>query len=155
MLAFISEKRAIKLIVNNKVEIVSNWIGRKITSGNGSIAHPATLKMKRQIVISPTKLTFSRKLIFRRDKYMCGYCGARQKQNNLTIDHVIPKSIGGKNSFTNCITACLQCNRGKSNRTPEQAGMTLKIDPTVPNRYLAYFPSEIEYHDDWLFFVGN
>lgn len=153
ILAFINERRAIKLIVNDKVEILSNWQGRKICSSNGYMLHPATLRMKYQIHLQPTKLVFSRKLILRRDAYTCAYCCKKYAQANLTIDHVIPKSIGGENSFVNCVTACLLCNRKKGNRTPEQADMPLKIQPTVPNKYLAYFPSDIEWHDDWLFFA--
>ncbi len=153
ILAFITEKRAIKLLIKDKVEVISNWQGKKIYSSNGHVAHPATLRMKYHINLKPTKLMFSRKLILRRDAYICGYCEKPCKQTNLTIDHIIPKSVGGPNTFSNCITACLNCNRAKGNRTPEQAGMTLKRQPTIPNKFLCYLPGEIEWHDDWLFFV--
>lgn len=153
ILAFITERRAIKLVIKGKAEVISNWIGRKITSSGGYIFHPATIKMKYHISLQPTKLVFSRKLVMRRDAYMCAYCGAKCKQEHLTIDHVLPKSLGGTNSFANCVTACLSCNRTKGNRTPEQAGMMLKITPGTPTKYLCHFPSDIEWHDDWLFFA--
>jgi len=154
IIAFITEKKAIKLLLKGKAEMLSGWIGRKIYSSNGFIEHPATLKMKYHVALRPTKLIFSRKLVLRRDEYTCCYCYKKYKHTNLTIDHVIPKSVGGINSFTNCVTACLSCNRKKRNRTPEQAGMVLKIQPSAPNKYLCYFPSEIEWHDDWLFFTN-
>jgi hypothetical protein len=154
IIAFITEKKAIKLLLKGKAEMLSGWIGRKIYSSNGFIEHPATLKMKYHVALRPTKLIFSRKLVLRRDEYTCCYCYKKYKHTNLTIDHVIPKSVGGINSFTNCVTACISCNRKKRNRTPEQAGMVLKIQPSAPNKYLCYFPSEIEWHDDWLFFTN-
>lgn len=155
VLGFINERRAIKLYLKDKVEVLSNWGGKKISTGKMCIDHPATLRMKYQVAVNATKLSFSRNLIFRRDKYICAYCGIKQFGKNLTIDHILPKSMGGQNSFSNCVTACVTCNRGKSNRTPEQAGMSLKTNPITPNRYLPFFPSEIEYHQDWLFFVRH
>lgn len=153
IIAFISERKAIKLLLKDKAEVLSIWDGHKIYSGNGFINHPATLKMKYHISLNPTKLTFSRKLILRRDKYTCGYCAKKYSIGNLTIDHILPKSLGGENSFINCVAACLPCNRKKRNRTPEQAGMVLKIVPSIPNKYLCYFPDEINWHNDWLFFI--
>jgi 5-methylcytosine-specific restriction endonuclease McrA len=155
IIAFISERKAVKLLLKDKVEVVSTWKGRKICSSNGYVEHPATLRMKYHISLRPTKLAFSRKLVLRRDEYTCGYC--RKKCNNgaLTIDHIIPKSAGGQNSFTNCVAACVNCNRKKRDRTPEQAGMTLKIKPIIPNKYLCYHPEEIAWHDDWMFFIRD
>jgi len=155
IIAFIDEKRAIRLLFKNKAEVISNWIGRKINSINGFIEHPATLKMKYLVNLRPTKLTFSRKLVLRRDEYTCCYCNKKYKYNNLTIDHIIPKSCGGENSFINCVTACIPCNMKKRNRTPEQAGMVLKIKPKIPDKFLCYFPGDAEWHDDWLFFISN
>jgi 5-methylcytosine-specific restriction endonuclease McrA len=153
ILAFISERKAIKLLLKEKAEVVSVWNGRKINSSNGYIHHPATLRMRYHISLAPTKLNFSKNLVLRRDNYTCSYCQKKYKNGNLTIDHVLPKSLGGQNSFTNCVAACLSCNSKKANRTPEQAGMTLKIVPLPPKKYLCYFPGEMEWHDDWLFFI--
>lgn len=153
ILAFIGERRATRLLLKGKAELLSVWNGRKIHSANSYIDHPATLRMKYHIHLHPTKLNFSRKLVLRRDEYTCCYCSKTYKHAKLTIDHILPKSAGGENSFLNCVTACLNCNRKKSNRTPEQAGMTLKKIPTIPNKYLCYFPGEIEWHEGWLFFT--
>ncbi len=155
IISFISEKKAIKLLVKEKAEVVSVWQNRKIYSPGCSLKYPATLRMKYMVYPRPTKLTFSRKLILRRDNYCCCFCGMKLKKNLLTIDHIIPKSLGGENSFMNCITACLSCNYKKANRTPEQANMRLLKKPFVPTSFLCYLPIEIEWHPDWLFFVGD
>lgn len=109
--------------------------------------------MKYFVNVSSTKLTFSRKLILCRDNYTCCYCKKKCTNKTLTIDHIIPKSKGGINSFTNCITACLECNRKKANKTLDQLGLKLQVNPEVPTKYLSYLPSNIEWHNDWLFFV--
>lgn len=153
IIAFIAYKKAIKLLLKGKAELISVWFGKKIYYSSGLIDHPATIKMKYCVSLQATKLVFSRKLVLRRDNYRCAYCLNKYYTNNLTIDHIIPKSVGGTSSFSNCITACLPCNRKKANKTPEQAGMTLKFQPIIPNEYLCYLPGKIEWHDDWFFFV--
>jgi len=155
VLAFITERRAIKLLLKNKAEVLSIWSGRKISSGSGYIDHPATIRMKYHINLNRTKLIFSRQLVFRRDKFICAYCSKLCKKSNITIDHVLPKSMGGENSFLNCVAACIACNLRKANQTPEQAGMILKITPYIPNKFLFFLPDQLEWHDDWLFFTGE
>jgi 5-methylcytosine-specific restriction endonuclease McrA len=78
-------------------------------------------------------LVFSRNNIFRRDHYTCQYCGAKPGAPELTIDHVTPKSRGGKSSWTNCVLSCIACNRKKANKTPAEAGMVLRKQPVKPN----------------------
>jgi 5-methylcytosine-specific restriction endonuclease McrA len=74
-------------------------------------------------------------LLFARDHFICMYCGEKFSRSKLTRDHVIPKGQGGKDSWENCVTACLPCNHRKGCRTPEQAGMTLLAVPYKPNKY--------------------
>lgn len=78
-------------------------------------------------------VVFSRRNIFKRDRYTCQYCGAQPGPESLTIEHVLPRSKGGTSSWTNCALACLGCNTRKANRTPEQAGMTLRRVPRKPS----------------------
>ncbi len=66
-------------------------------------------------------VTFSRRNIFKRDHYTCQYCGAQPGSEELTIDHVVPRSQGGVSSWENCVLACVACNKRKADRTPEQA----------------------------------
>ena len=68
-------------------------------------------------------VTFSRRNVFKRDHYTCQYCGAQPGSEELTIDHVLPRSQGGMSSWENCVLACMACNKRKADRTPEQARM--------------------------------
>ena len=68
-------------------------------------------------------VTFSRRNIFKRDHYTCQYCGAQPGSEELTVDHVVPRSQGGVSSWENCVLACVACNKRKADRTPQQAGM--------------------------------
>jgi 5-methylcytosine-specific restriction endonuclease McrA len=77
-------------------------------------------------------VVFSRRNIFKRDRYTCCYCGAQPGPKELTIDHLVPKSRGGKSEWTNCVLACLACNMKKANRIPEEAKMTLRKIPKKP-----------------------
>jgi 5-methylcytosine-specific restriction endonuclease McrA len=73
---------------------------------------------------------WSRQGIFTRDHHRCGYCGGRA----TTIDHIVPESRGGPWSWSNNVAACVPCNGVKGNRTPEEAGMVLRIEPYAPSR---------------------
>lgn len=76
------------------------------------------------------KLT--RQNIFARDRNTCQYCGRRFDRKDLNIDHVIPRHRGGHTTWTNVVCSCLECNRRKANRTPEEAGMRLIREPRKP-----------------------
>jgi 5-methylcytosine-specific restriction endonuclease McrA len=77
-------------------------------------------------------LTFSRRNIFKRDRFTCQYCGAQPGSEELTLDHVVPRSQGGESRWENCVLACLDCNKRKADRTPEQAGMRLRHKSVRP-----------------------
>ncbi len=75
---------------------------------------------------------FSRRNLYRRDQHMCQYCGGRPGTEELSIDHVIPRSRGGRSTWENCVLACVECNKRKSNRMAWEAGMALLRHPRVP-----------------------
>lgn len=75
---------------------------------------------------------FTRRNLYRRDQYTCQYCGKKPGSENLSIEHIVPRSLGGRTSWTNCVLACVRCNVRKANRTPEQAGMRLLRRPFRP-----------------------
>lgn len=98
---------------------------------------PAVIKTKQYLKLHKQSVNFSRKNLFTRDNYTCQYCGLRYSQNELTYDHVIPKSQWASKSisptnWTNIVTACARCNRKKSNKTPSQAKMKLQNQPIRP-----------------------
>lgn len=82
--------------------------------------------------VPSSSVTFSRRNIFKRDRYTCQYCHEQPAPEQLTIDHVVPRSHGGKSSWENCVLACVDCNHSKADRTPEQAGMVLRKQPVRP-----------------------
>lgn len=77
-------------------------------------------------------VAFSRRNLFKRDHYTCQYCGVQPARDELTIDHVVPRSQGGVSSWENCVLACVACNKRKANRTPAQAHMHLHRKPVKP-----------------------
>ncbi|MCV2886462.1 HNH endonuclease [Aestuariibacter sp. AA17] len=90
--------------------------------------------------------------LFARDDHTCLYCGRRFKSGQLTMDHIIPRSRGGRKNWTNAATACKRCNVIKGARTPEEAGMALIAVPFKPNQYEQLFlrnhrilPDQVDY----------
>lgn len=95
----------------------------------------------------PKSIDLTRRNLLRRDGMKCQYCGKSNVQ--LTIDHILPRSRGGREEWENLVIACVSCNNKKGNRTPEEAGMKLLSRPKKPSPVLfirQYFP---QYEDDW------
>lgn len=106
---------------------------------------PAVAKTKRFFKFNKQTVTFSRKNIYIRDDHTCQYCNKRFEHFDLTYDHVIPKSQWrdyktSPTCWTNIVTACVDCNRKKGNKTPKQANMPLKQLPIVPTKNAKYLP---------------
>jgi len=93
---------------------------------------PEVVIMTRYDRVPSYVVTFSRRNLFKRDGYTCQYCGCRPGSEELTIDHVTPRSQGGVSSWDNCVLACVKCNSRKADRTPAQAGMPLAKKPYRP-----------------------
>jgi len=93
---------------------------------------PEVITLNRYDRIPSGEITLSRRNIYKRDKFACQYCGVRLKSEDLTLDHVLPRSRGGETSWTNCVLACMECNKKKDNRTPKEAGMWLNKVPKKP-----------------------
>ena len=79
------------------------------------------------------EVVFTRRNLYRRDKYTCQYCGCKPGSEELTIDHILPRSRGGKSTWENCVLACVKCNHKKSNMTPAESHMHLLNDPIEPS----------------------
>ena len=85
------------------------------------------------------KVALTNRYLFRRDNYLCLYCGHQFSPSLLTRDHIIPRSRGGKDNWTNVATACSRCNHAKGAKTPEEAGMALLAVPFRPNLYERFY----------------
>lgn len=101
-----------------------------------------------------TAVNFSRRNIFKRDHYTCQYCGVQPGTEDLTLDHVLPKSRGGETNWTNTVLACLKCNKRKADRTPEEAKMHLRHQPVKPNWKPLYSMRTLR-PDSWSKFVSD
>ena len=105
---------------------------------------------------SSTTVRFSRQSIFERDKSVCQYCGKHFPRTQLTIDHVLPQSRGGGDTWENLVLACLHCNVRKGNRTPDEANMPLLIRPYKP-AWMPHFGARVPHDqlDVWKKFVDT
>jgi len=105
---------------------------RRIKTVTLEIRVPEVILLRGYDAMPQQTVVFSRKNLYRRDHYTCQYCGGRRPPQELTIDHIVPRSLNGKSTWTNCVLACLECNVRKGNRTPEEAGMRLVRAPQRP-----------------------
>jgi len=80
-------------------------------------------------------IPLTRDALFKRDRCVCGYCGRKFREKDLTMEHILPEARGGRATWTNIVAACVPCNSRKACRTPEEAGMDPVYLPYVPNRY--------------------
>jgi 5-methylcytosine-specific restriction endonuclease McrA len=108
-----------------------------LRSENVSLPVPLVIRLVYFVKI-PRRISLpvTRRGVLSRDHYTCQYCGTTPLRKNLTVDHVIPRSRGGKTIWKNVVTACEKCNGRKGNRTPAEAGLKLLTQPIRP-RYLA------------------
>jgi 5-methylcytosine-specific restriction endonuclease McrA len=127
----VSWQRAMTLFFLGKVEVIEEY-DRNVKTTSLVIKIPAVVRLLEAFRRHKKPVKFSRINIYGRDKYTCQYCGTKKPIGELTYDHVVPRSKGGKTEWTNIATCCSDCNRKKANRTPTQAGMRLLSDPVRP-----------------------
>jgi 5-methylcytosine-specific restriction endonuclease McrA len=123
-------RRAIILVYEKKAEMLEDGSGF-IHSASGEFAVPSVIRLAslvRRPPRIPGKLT--RLEIFRRDHYTCQYCG--KETRHLTLDHVMPRYRGGQHTWENVVAACVNCNRKKGGKTPQEAHMKLLNEPRKP-----------------------
>ena len=104
-----------------------------VKTTNRNIAVPEIVILSKFNKIPKIKYRYTRDKLFQRDNYTCGFCNNKFKRTELTIDHILPKSKGGKTSWTNTITACKKCNWKKGNKTIEESNIKIHFNPTIPN----------------------
>lgn len=146
-LTICSVKKAIILVLLDKAEVVEIASERRLRTVRREYPFPSVIRLNRYVRIPFRKVELSRRNIFRRDRYQCQYCG--RKNIALTIDHVIPKSRGGDDTWENLVTACVLCNARKGNRTPEEAHMQLIRQPRRPNFILFMKLAESSIKKEW------
>ena len=124
--------RAVSDLFLGKVEVIEHSRDRTIKTVSRELPMPAVVRVLRRFRRDRQALRFSRLNIYARDGFTCQYCGQVGVTEDLTFDHVLPRSAGGKTIWENIVTCCVPCNHAKANRTPEQAGLHLRRRPTKP-----------------------
>ncbi len=159
-IAFVSYRRIYSLLRREVADVVTEWSDDCIVP---NVQTPAILRLK-NFILSRTAhkmCGYNRGVVFERDDYVCQYCSRKLTLRDSTIDHVIPRSRGGKNHWTNCVTSCKRCNLKKDDRTPEEAGMRLLRRPGLPS--VTHFwlsdirkkPSSEDWHPSWDEYVAT
>lgn len=131
-------KDAMRLLVTGKAELVEGDPERTVRSELLAIKRPHVIRLVKYVNV-PRRLLrkVTNTFLFARDGYRCQYCGKHESELRgraaLEREHVMPRSRGGSEAWTNVTTACTTCNGKKANRTPEEAGMKLRSKPAMPN----------------------
>ena len=135
-----SVRKGFVLVIKGKAEVIKQDV-ENLTSSVAEFVKPLIIRLLKYVRFRTRGLKLNRKRIYKRDNNECVYCGS---QRNLTIDHVIPRSRGGKNSWTNLVTCCRSCNLKKADKTPEEANMKMKFKPYEPNVFSSIVSSDVE-----------
>ena len=145
-LSVCSVERAVVLVFLHKAELVEARPDRLVRSVRAQLPWPSIVRLKSYVRVPYRRIMLTRRNVLRRDNHRCQYCGARER---LTLDHVMPKSRGGADTWENLAAACVPCNNRKGSRTPEEAGMTLRRQPFRPSHvmYLRDFLGALD--DAW------
>lgn len=150
-LQFCNARRAVIMVLTGRAEQLESD-GYTVRSPSVAFPLPTVIRVLNRVRRRPRRtVAFSKKNILRRDNYTCQYCG--EKKNLLTVDHVVPKSCGGKTIWTNVVVACKPCNLRKANYTAVEVGLSLLKRPSKPAYYLSplSIPSAPESHvQSWL-----
>lgn len=148
---FVSWQRAICLVIAEKAEIVTAR-QQAVRSVSAEYNLPSVIRLVQYVrrVALIERVRCTRKNILLRDKYECQYCGVRCQKHNATIDHIIPKSKGGKTTWSNAVTACSRCNLKKANKSLEAASMKLLTPARKPRFGDMAVTLSGDFREDWL-----
>jgi len=146
-----STRRALGLIFSGKANLVLNGRGVVMTVSR-AYPRPSIIRLEKMIKRPRPRIRLTKREILRRDNFACQYCG--QQAACLTIDHVIPRRLGGSPSWDNLVAACPTCNHRKGSRTLEQAQMRLLRKPMEPPSSAGYlFARHLKENTEWIPFV--
>lgn len=128
-LAVVSFKRALVLVMTEKATVIEHVENEPVWGSTGSWDRPAVIVLSRYVrVPGSRRIPVTRRGVLRRDGHRCAYCGKVAS----TIDHVMPRSRGGKDTWENLVACCLRCNNLKGDRTPQEMHWELNLTPQAP-----------------------
>jgi 5-methylcytosine-specific restriction endonuclease McrA len=138
-LNFIDVHEAVILLYKKVAEPVANFVDGTIKivktfrSINDKIVVPAIIRLTKYVrAVYRKEVPWSKRNVYLRDNYTCQYTGVKLKPEEATIDHIVPRSRGGKSNFDNCVTCSKEINQRKGDKTPAEAGLTLLRRPYHP-----------------------
>ena len=127
-LAVVSFRRALALVMVGKAAIIRAH-DDQVCSSRGNWDRPAVIVLTRYVRAPYSRaIPVTRRGVLRRDEHRCAYCGSHAN----TIDHVLPRSRGGKDTWENLVACCLKCNNKKSDKTLDEIGWQLPFAPRMP-----------------------
>lgn len=129
-LAVVSFKRALVLVMNEKATVIERVEGDPVWAARDVYDRPAVIVLTRYVRIPGSRrVPVTRRGVLRRDAHRCAYCGKAAS----TIDHVMPRSRGGADTWENLVACCLGCNNAKGNRTPQEMSWSMRLVPRAPH----------------------
>lgn len=141
-------KRAMGLIFSGKAEMIENGRGY-IQTIRQAYPRPSVIRIGYMIKRPRPRVRLSKREVFRRDNYRCQYCGSNG--GRLTLDHVVPRHLGGTHSWENLVAACPACNLRKGGRSLEQAPVDLLRHPHEPRPTAVYlYGNHLNENEHWL-----
>jgi 5-methylcytosine-specific restriction endonuclease McrA len=146
---------SVKAVFLDRVNIVSEY-ERVVRSPGFAIRLPSVIALKTYIPLS-RRPAFTRFNVFLRDRFVCQYCASALPTSELTFDHVVPRSRGGRTTWQNVVTACTECNLKKGNKLPGECDLRPRRKPIEPNTHQLQengrtFPPNF-LHDSWRDFL--
>jgi 5-methylcytosine-specific restriction endonuclease McrA len=127
-LCVVTSRRALLLVLAEKAETIAST-GRVLHAERAAFDEPSVVRLGRYVrVPAPRRRSLNRRAVFLRDDHTCQYCGAPAE----SIDHVVPRSRGGRHTWDNVVAACLRCNRQKRDRLLHETSMRLPAPPRTP-----------------------
>lgn len=140
-------RRAMGLLLSGKADLVVNGRGT-VQTVSRPYPYPSVIRLENMVQRPRPRVKLTRREIFRRDNYTCQYCA--KAGGNMTIDHIIPKHLGGGYTWVNVVTACPTCNHQKGGRRLEDAQMTLLRQPREPAANAIYvFGHHLNDNQEW------
>ena len=146
---------AVKMIYEGTVDVVAEY-DEEIRSPSTTWMMPAVVRLRRRVIRRQHGPKFSRMNVYQRDRFRCQYCGQRFRWGELTFDHLVPRSRGGRTEFRNIVASCKPCNARKGDRTCEEAGMFPLSLPEQPATLPLAFPvvKATAIPAEWVPFLG-
>jgi 5-methylcytosine-specific restriction endonuclease McrA len=166
-----SVRRAICLVVRGAAGVVhpetfgvadwDAWVGegiegRPVVRGiDREVAAPDVIVLRHYDGYPVRGVAFTRRNVYRRDAFICQYCGKHPGLSDLTIDHVVPRSRGGASSWENCVAACRPCNTRKANRSAHESNLRLMRPPSAPRWPGGLDPAALRARPAWHRFLPD